>query len=605
MVIGNDTVHTSNFEKNQQKSLELLGVEQAIDSYIDFSLLKQYALKHNVKDSPAYQIELVKQGEKLKDSLYYPTEVLEPLLQDYYQKIMTEKKVQLLTFKGDVLPKNKNQHGKFIDSVIKKINDNTLNFEEAVEHYSSVEYFKKPTYLDPLSPDKNLTDAIYKAPLNKVTQYEFMDVYYLILVSGERKYLGEVVLDEIFIRDTTEAGKAKAERAYEELRQGKSFSEVKQEYQQNINDRSQGEGFYTDIQNDEVYEYVRREININTSTHEASQPIRLENGYAIYKYFFRENYDLYAYARNKIYTRLKKSAEAESLNNILINELKGYSFFRENTDNISRFINSLPATYGQFQNMEFTDELILVDIGEELQLTDKMVWEQLNKLSKEEYPNSKLFARYAVYDWERVALLDYYKTHFYELDRIKDSWKNLEDQLLIKFAFSIIADQAQRDIEGQEEFLRTEASRLTWKERIQGTFYYCLNSDVEKEVLQMLKNKKSAEYIKNHFRGKTDSDKNELLLINQGKFTRESVNLPPNEKLSKKIYTVESKNRRLVIQIDKIIANDKMSLKELQTTYINEYIDYKSARILEQLKKETVININPAQKKILEERYPR
>jgi hypothetical protein len=266
-------------------------------------------------------------------------------------------------------------------------------------------------------------------------------------------------------------------------------------------------------------------------------------------------------------------------------------------------VNLLPPTYEKLQNTEFLNEEILVDIGGFFLLTDQELLKQIKNISKEDYSNIKTFTQEAIYGWEKEALLSYYKTHFYELNRIQDNWINQKDQLLIKFAFSIIANQSQTDTEGQKEFLKTEASRLTWKERIQGTFYYCLNSEVEKEVVQMLKNKKSSEYIKSHFKGKTDSDKNELLIINQGKLTRESVNLPANEKLTKKIYVVDSKNRKLIIDIDKIIENDTMTLEELQTIYINEYIDYKTAQIMNQLKKEAIININQSQEKALEEKY--
>lgn len=190
------------------------------------------------------------------------------------------------------------------------------------------------------------------------------------------------------------------------------------------------------------------------------------------------------------------------------------------------------------------------------------------------------------------------------MNDFKEDWKNLEDQSLIRIAFAIITSQAQQDVEGQKEFLKKEASKYTWKERIQGTFYYCLNSDVEKEVVQMLKSKKSVDYIKNYFKGKTDSDNNELLVVDKGKLSREALNLPSDVNLSDNmIYTIDRKNRKLVMNVEKVIKDDPMSLEELQTTYINEYIDYKTAKVMEQLRKEAKININESQEEILEKKY--
>ncbi len=607
MTVNKDTIYTSVFEKNQKNSLEKLGVKQTINNYINFSLLKQYALGYKVNESQDFQIQVAKEGEKLKDSLYYPSDMLEPLLQDYYQKMIKERAVQILFFKESVLPQEPKKRGKFIDTVLEKINNKTISFQDAVEQYSSIDLYKDPVYLDVFSVGKFLVDAIYDAPVGKVTKFVSADgFYYLILVSKERKYLGDVSLDEIVIKDASEKGKLKADSIYNEIKKTGDFPTAKKKYSQNLAEMAQRTSLYTDLQNDQLYQYVAEVVKSNNPLDISNMlfpPIKTEEGYTIYEYLFRESYDTYSKARKKVYARLKASNEINRLNNELVERLKGKLDYHENTQNINRFLNSFPKAYKDFQGLK-VDEDVLVAIGDSVKITTQDLYSQLKEVPQENYPEMKNITQYMMGNWENKAILDYYKFHFFELNEFKDEWKNLEDQALIKSALLIITLQAQKDVQGQKEFLQKESSKYTWKERIQGTYYYCLNSDVEKEVLQMLKNKKSADYINDYFKGKTDSDKNPFLVVNNGKFTREALNLPLDEKISNnKIYTADQKNRKLVIYVDKVLKDDKMSLEELQTTYINEYIDYKTAEIIEQQKKETKINIDQNQEKILENKY--
>jgi peptidyl-prolyl cis-trans isomerase SurA len=597
MTINDEIINTNNFEHNYKKSLELLGTDKTIENYIDFNLLKQYSLKNNIENSIGFQTELAKGTKILKDSLFYPSDILQPILQDYYKKVNIEKKFQLLVFKNDFFTnKRKNYKNKFIKSVIDYIGNEPLRFEEAVSKYSLISNFKSPSYLNVFSLNKNLVDAIYKAPLNQVTLY--VDNYnntYLILVSNERKYLGEVSLDQIYIPDTSRSGKIEIDKIYNELKSGESFSDIKQKVYQNYNISKKN----NILDNDEVYNYVLNQIKSEPNNLDYSQPIKLEDGYIICEYYFRESYETYSVARKKIYNRLLKSAEIEQLNDLLASRLKNNSFYKENINNLNDFISSLPNSYNQFLNLEFSNNETLINIGNTYVLTKTdMLTELKNHLNTENY----YFRNSLIYDyihkWEKENILEFYNSHFFELNNAKEKFENLKDELLIKYALNLIAFQAQNDISGQEKFLHDKAAKLTWKERIEGVFYYCMNSEIENKVLEWLKHNKSTEFIKNQFK-----DKREELIIIEGKMTRESLNLPSNEKLTKGVYVVDSKNRRLIINISAIINNDTMTLDDLQKHYLNEFIDYKTTQIIKLLKKDAAITIDTNQVRRLKDIY--
>ncbi|PQL91684.1 hypothetical protein [Apibacter adventoris] len=594
MTINKDTIYTDYFEKTQNNNLKQIGVKESIKNFIDFNLLKQYSIQKRINNSTEYLLQLKKESEKFKDSIYYSQEIVEPLLRDYYKKLKTERKVQLLLLKKELL--NEKNIDKYINTLLKQINNNIYIFEKEVEKYSTIQKYKKPVYIDVFSLEKPLMDTIYNAPLNHTTIFKAIDgKIYFILVSEERQYLGNVVLDEIYINNSSENGKNEADLIYSKIKNPEDFLEAKNKYSKHTDKEN---SFYTDINNDTLYNYVK---NVHEPT--VFPPIKTNDGFKIYKYIFRDNFEDYNTSKNRIFENLKKSIEVNTLNDHLIQELKQKSFFKEDIYNIKKFQESLPGTYENFQKMELENEKILVLIGNDIKFTDKELLKHLKQIPKEQYPNVVNFSQYILNEWENQAIINYYNSHFYEIDRNKEFYNNLENQLLIKFALKNITKDAQADIEGQQEFLKTHSDRLIWKERIQGTLYYCLNSEVEKKVLQMLNTGKSTQEIGNYFKGKTDSEKNVLLVINQGKYTRESVNLPTEEKLLKKIYTTDYKTGKLIIYINNIIKNDKMTLKELQTMFINEYIDYKIDTVMQQLKNEVVIHIDNLQEDYLIRKY--
>ena len=598
MTINNEIIDIDNFENNYRKSLELLGTDKTIDNYIDFNLLKQYALAKNLENSIGFKTELAKGANQLKDSLFYPSDLLEPILQDYYKKIVVEKKFQLLVFKNEYLTnKNETYKNKFLKSIIDSIDNDPLRFEKAISKYSILTDFKKPSYLNIFALNKNVVDAIYNAPLNQITTYvDENDNIYLILVSNERKYLGEVSLGQIYIPDTSRLGKIKIDKVYKELKQGESFSKIKDKVFKNYNVLNKN----NILSNEEVYTYVVNQIKSEPNNiPDYSHPINLEGGYVICEYFFNDNYDSYSIARKKIYNRLKKSEEINRLNDLLVLRLKKQPFYKENFIHLSNFISSLPQSYNQFNDFTIPNNETIITIGDSYTLTLNDILVNLKKyLNSENY-----FERnHLIYDylnkWEKEYILEFYTAHFFEFNTTKEDYENLKNQLLIKYALNLIAYEAQNDKIGQKKFLHNEAARLTWKERIEGTFYYCLNSDIETKVLNWLKNKKSVNFIKNQF-----EDKREELIIEEGKKTRESLNLPVNKKLTKGLYIVDSKNRRLIINIKKIIKNDKMSLDDLQKYYLNEYIDYKTSQTIKLLKEKAIVTMDSNQVKRLKDIY--
>lgn len=593
MTINNEIIDTDNFENNYRKSLELLGTEKTIDNYIDFNLLKQYALAKNLENSIGLKTELAKGANQLKDSLFYPSDLLEPILQDYYKKIVVEKKFQLLVFKNEYLT-NKN---KFLKSIIDSIGNDPLRFEKAVSKYSMLSDFKKPSYLNIFALNKKMVDAIYNAPLNQVTTFvDENDNIHLILVSNERKYLGEVSLGQIYIPDTSRLGKIEIDKIYKELKQGESFSKIKDKVFKNYNVLNKN----NILSNEEVYTYVVNQIKSEPNNiPDYSHPIKLEDGYVICEYFFNDNYNSYSIARNKIYNRLKKSEEINRLNDLLFLRLKNQSFYKENLTHLNNFISSLPQTYNQFTNFTIPNNETIITIGDSYTLTLNDILVNLKKyLNSENYFERNQLIYDYLNKWEKEYILEFYTAHYFEFNTTKVDYENLKNQLLIKYALNFIAYEAQNDKIGQKKFLHDEAARLTWKERIEGTFYYCLNSDIETKVLNWLKNKKSVNFIKNQF-----EDKREELIIEEGKKTRESLNLPANLKLNKGLYVVDSKNRRLIINIKKIIKNDKMSLDDLQKYYLNEYIDYKTSQSIKLLKEKAVVTIDSNQVKRLKDIY--
>ncbi|WP_128331388.1 hypothetical protein [Apibacter sp. HY039] len=596
MKINSDTIFTKDFEIQQQKSLKLIGVQQTINNYIDFNLLKQYALSYKVDKSEMYERLLIKEGEKLKDSLYYRKDLIEPLLQDYYQKIIKDRKIQILFFEDNFLSSHGKNRKKFVQDLIKNINNNTTKFSEAVEKYSILLNFKIPAYYDLFILNKSLVNEIYKAPLNKVYEVNQDQGNYLILVSEERNYLGELELKEYRIKNNSPSSKNIADLIYDDLKNNKSVD--------NILKNNDSILLFHDIKlkvinNDDLYNQV-----LNNSS-AVLKPIRTDSCYSVYVVKDRIQYDQYSKVRKRLYNRLLQSNMVGDLNLNLINELKNKVSFKEDEDEIKLFKQNLPKNYNDFKNFTLSDTKTLVNIGNGEYLYTN---QDLLKILKQNITDKNIneienLINIYINSWENTYLVQYYDFFYFELDRYKEEWKKLNDKLLINAAISIITDKAINDTEGQKKYLKENQQQFIWKERINGDFYYCLNNEVKNKVLELLNDKKSVEEIKLLYKDKVNDQNEPLLIINQGKLTRESLNLPNDTKLDKKVYTTDYKTKKLVINIKDIKNNDPMDLEEFRTNYIDLYIDFKIDQEIKKLKSKAKIEIVPSQEKELETKY--
>ncbi|TWP26617.1 hypothetical protein ETU09_08625 [Apibacter muscae] len=606
ITINKDTIYTQNFLEEYSKSLDILGTDTTIDNFIDYQLIKQYGLSKGVDKSVSYLKELSNKHQMIQDSLYYPQEILKPLLQDYFNKLQLEKKVQIFIFnKDNFKDKSVDEQKLFIDKIIRSIKNNTKLFEKAASEYSVESKWIEPKYLDIFSINKNLLDAIYDAPIGRVVTYKDEEGNnYLILVSEEREWLGQVRLEEIKIDDPTDNGKLIIEAIYKQLKNGDKLENVKQKYSK-VTDKTI---LLKHFKNKEIYNYIISQKNKLPLHREYSKPIKTNEGYVIYKLVFLDEFKDYNLANSKIFYELKQNNLLEELDRKLIDILKKKPFFNSNSIAINNFINNLPNNFKEFSNYSQNRIIDLIKIGsennEDYILTNQKLLDQLKyQLTSYNYSNRKFIVDELINNWQDTKLIEFYKENFYDMDDVKKRLKLEEDQLLVKYTVSLLTNQSYADDEGQQKFLNDHKSKYIWKERIDGTFYYCLNQEVEKELLTLLKNNKSVGDIKNFYKAKTDHENNPLVIIEQGKFPGKFLGISSDTKLSKGIKVLDSKNRRLVMDIKNIIKDEPLSLEDLKKYYIKDYVDYKIQENIKQMKNNAVINKNIMEINTLKKKY--
>ncbi|TWP22773.1 hypothetical protein ETU10_09245 [Apibacter muscae] len=606
ITINKDTIYTQNFLEEYSKSLDILGTDTTIDNFIDYQLIKQYGLSKGVDKSVSYLKELSNKHRMIQDSLYYPQEILKPLLQDYFNKLQLEKKVQIFIFnKDNFKDKSVDQQKLFIDKTIRSIKNNTKLFEKAANEYSVESKWIEPKYLDVFSINKNLLDAIYDAPIGKVVTYKDEEGNnYLILVSEEREWLGQVRLEEIKIDDPTDNGKLIIEAIYKQLKNGDKLENVKQKYSK-VTDKTI---LLKHFENKEIYNYIISQKNKLPLHREYSKPIKTNEGYVIYKLVFLDEFKDYNLASSKIFYELKQNNLLEELDRKLIDILKKKPFFNSNSIAINNFINNLPNNFKEFSNYSENRIIDLIKIGnennEDYILTNQKLLDQLKyQLTSYNYINRKFIVDELINNWQDTKLIEFYKENFYDMDDVKKRLKLEEDQLLVKYTVSLLTNQSYADDEGQQQFLNDHKSKYIWKERIDGTFYYCLNQEVEKELLSLLKNNQSVDDIKNFYKAKTDHENNPLVIIEQGKFPAKFLGFSSDTKLSKGIKVLDSKNRRLVMDIKNIIKDEPLSLEDFKKYYIKDYVDYKIQENIKQMKNNAVINKNIMEINTLKKKY--
>lgn len=585
ITVDTTQISKEDFVHSQKKSLELLGVNETIDNYLNFAVLRKMALDNNAENDNRFLREYSQGLRELQDSLYFPQEILDKELHRAFLRFQQEKKVQFLAVK------TKAEAEKIRIQLINK----QITFDTAIENFSLDKSFLNPKYILPYYVTENLENAIYSLKKDEISYaIPYFDSYVLIKLLDERPYLGNVYLGAISIPTTVENSKNNIQEAYKELNNGKSFEEVAKKYSQNKNTI---DGVNLSPINFDFPEALYQQV-VNLQKNQYSNPFEFGNQYHIIRMNRKTDMKNFEEAKPLIKDFFKESIKAKEIEKMYIIEpLKKTSYYYENAilkGNTAEKIKTI------------ADKSQVIFRVDKVEYSAKNLSDSLTSILKTKPKGTTdnnwidLFLEMKKDD----ELLDFYKNYyFYRQANVMPLVDSLKKTALANLAFDIITEKGYNDEQGMQEYIIKNAKNYTWNERGEGQVYYCANTQIAEELKKMIKNKKSAKEIATFYKDKTDSKGNVQVFVFDGKMEQKYKDFPANAKLKKGLQQVEHKGKIALVNFANILKPELKTVEEARQEIAEPYQYIFMQKTLQDLKQQTKIQIDEKIKKELQQIY--
>lgn len=101
IVINNDAMPVAKFSKEYEAGLKNQGIDQTIDSYINFKLIQDYSKSLKADTTQNFRTQIGTRLNELKKESYYPKELETKFLNDYIAANQKEKQIQVFFAKKE------------------------------------------------------------------------------------------------------------------------------------------------------------------------------------------------------------------------------------------------------------------------------------------------------------------------------------------------------------------------------------------------------------------------------------------------------------------------------------------------------------------------
>jgi len=581
--INDKSFEINEFEKSQKKSLELLGVKKTVSQFINFELLKQYALKNNAEKDPEFLLPYYESLKTIKDSLYFPLDFLEPKLQKYHKDIQMEKGIQIFITDKKVIA----------EEVFKKIKSKKTTIDEAIKNQSNDKTFINPQFIAAGYLDETIEKEIFRLKVGEFsTIIPYNGNFIIIFLKTERAFLGDIYLAEIILR---KQDSIKANEVYDLLKKGSGFEEM---YGQNTIRQTLNNGKIPKINFNipvDIYNEIKK-LNVG----EFSKPFIYNNEIHITKLIKIEDYIDYTKSRKRL-----KDLYLSDFNKIKLDFeyvlplVKKSGKYYENTEEIEKTILNI-------KNKEkLNEKAILFSINKE-NFTNKNIIDTLavfEKNADKNNPVENLISTYINYTKTNKILNYYDNEYFYIQDRIQSKVDSIKNILLLEYAYNKINLNAAKDEKGISEYIQKNKENYTWNERAKGDLYYCIDKKTALEVQNLIQNKKTSKEILALYKDKKTPKSESYIYHFYGKLQQNAREFPPNANFEKGLRIVKYKNEFVVLNIEKIVPKEVMEYNEIKNEITPIYQDFYLQKLIKNELQTAQISQDESVIKQLEEKY--
>lgn len=620
--IDDKPYYTDEFARVYNKNIDLVKDEsqkdlnQYLDLFVGYKLKINKANKLGLQNGQAYQAELKSYRNQLSKNYLTDSKVTQELIEESYKRSLKEIKAAHILFMVDENASPEDTLKAYKKAV--EVREKALKGEDFGE--LAVKYSEDPSakenkgelgYFSAFRMVYPFESAAYKTPkgqVSKITRTRFG--YHIIKVEDVRDNRGELTVAHIMIlkpqnQNPEESEKAKntIQEIYTKLQQGENFESLAKQFSQDKSSASKGgllNRFGSGQLSSEEFEDAAFALK---NPNDFSTPIESNFGWHIIKLIERHPVKTLEEMQAELDNKIRKDERSRLITNSLTEKLKKKYAVKRNDKLYAALSKTVTDKFymGEWKLPEntkpFAGDLVTIDkkaiTGEEFLkfLTTQQRGENTIK------PIGKLVDK-KYQEFVDVKVNELYNNNleneFPDFAAVMEEYR--DGLLLFDLMEKEIWEKAKTDTIGLQNFYESRINNYRWGNRLDAVVLTSTKMDVAKKAQKLLKQGKTADFIKEklNLNGKVD------VMSNAGIFEENSDALPKG--LVKKDGVsdiIKDGEYYFIVKINKHLEAEPKTLDEARGKVINDYQQYLEEKWVGDLKQEFKVNVNqPAFEKV-------
>ena len=610
-------VHRSEFEyiytKTNGKSADFseTSLQEYLDLYVKFKLKVKKAKDLQLDTIPQLKKELDGYRRQLADSYLIDKEVTEKLIKEAYDRSKQDVDIShiLISIKSEEDKEAAYQRAMDVKKRLENGEDFTTVAKEVSNDKSVARNGGNIGFVTVLFPNGfyPLESAAYTLPIGKLSDPILTSAgYHILKVNNRREARAQIEAAHILIRkkDGVKPATIKSEidSIYKELQGGADFAEMARKHSEDKTTAPKGGnvGIFGINRYEKGFENAAFALKADN---DYSEPVETSVGWHIIKRISKKDIQPYNIEKSRLETKVKKDDRFEAAKVAMIEKIKKENNFRENSEVLDKYINSLTDTFLTFKwkaPVEKSEDVIF-SLGKQNEVTLGQFTDYLGNASRKRLRMGRNAdineaARSLYSDFVNEQCLAHEEK---QLEKKYPDFKALmreyqEGILLFEATKMLVWDKASQDSTGLEKFFQTIQGKYRWTDRAVTTTYR-ISAD-NKDKLPELR-AFAAEHSAEEVLAKFNTEDQKIILSADTKTFEKGR----NPDLNSMDWTVgalsqseENKRTRTFkfLKIEDVLPPAEKSLKEARGYIVADYQDQLEKEWVESLRKEYKVKID-------------
>lgn len=611
--IDNKPYYTDEFSRVYKKNIDLVKDEsqkdlnQYLELFVGYKLKINKANKLGLQENPKYQTELKSYRNQLSKNYLTDTKVTKELIEEAYNRSQKEIKAShiLIMVDENAAPADTlKAYNKVMDIRKKAINGEEFGklAEQFSEDPSAKENKGDLGYFSAFRMVYAFESGAYntkKGSVSKPVRTRFG--YHLIKVNDIRDNRGEVTVAHIMLMKPADASqeekqKARIQEIYKKLQQGEKFEELAKQFSEDKSSSAKGgllNRFGSGQLSSDEFENVAFSL---TKENPLSEPFKSEYGWHIVKFIEKHPVKTFEEMETELDGKIRKDDRSRLIVNSMNEKLRKKYAVRRDEKLYAAIVKTVTNDYYTL-NWKVPADTKAFDKNL-FSISEKAITGTtfLNYLAAQQKGNSEIKPVGKLVSVLYDRFLDEQLNIYYndnlenEFPEFADVMEEYRDGLLLfDLMEKEIWEKSKTDTIGLQNFYQKNASSYKWKNRYDVLIVSSTKQDFIKKAQKMLKNGKSAEFIKQDL----NTGKDVEVLEKEGVFEEGNDVLPKNLPTKTGVTEViKEGDYYFVTRINKFLPEGEKTLEECKGKVINDYQQYLEENWVTDLKKEFTINVN-------------